>query len=116
MNNGLSSGYVRLERGVPQGDPIFSYLFLLGTELFVENVRQDYLIRGLMINEVTYIKLIQEADDTTGILRDMELASVFLNKFKIFEKFSSLKINSKKSETMWLGWKRGYKEQPLNLY
>ena len=33
----------------------------------------------------------------------------------MFEKCSGLKINSEKSESMWLGVKRGCKEQPLNL-
>ena len=46
MDNGLSSGYFRVERGVHQGDPLSPYLFLLGIELFAENVRQDHLIRG----------------------------------------------------------------------
>ena len=115
MNNGLSSGYFRVERGGRQGNPLSPYLFLLGTELFAENVRQDYLIRGIMINEVTEMKLIQYADDTTGILRDVESASQFLSKLKMFEKCSGLKINSEKSESMWLGVKRGCKEQPLNL-
>ena len=68
-----------------------------------------------MINVVTEIKLVQFADDTTGILRDVESASQFLSKLKMFEKRSGLKINSEKSETMGLGVKRGCKEQPLNL-
>ena len=37
MNNGSSTGYFYLERGTRQGDPIYSYLFILALEiLFIQ--------------------------------------------------------------------------------
>ena len=49
MNNGKTSGYFKLERGVRQGDPLSPYLFILAVELLAIKIRNDKDIRGFKI-------------------------------------------------------------------
>ena len=59
-------------------------------------------IRGICIGDQEY-KLVQYADDITGILKDEESLKVFLDVMKSYEKVSGLKINISKCECMWIG-------------
>ena len=49
------------------------------------------------------IKLVQYADDTTGILANMKSVIAFLKTVEKFGKFSGLKLNREKTEAMNLG-------------
>jgi hypothetical protein len=47
INNGWTSDYIKLGRGVPQGDPLSPYLFALVAEIFACSIRQDKKLREL---------------------------------------------------------------------
>ena len=67
LNNGWSSDFFNLSRGVRQGCPLSPYLFILSAEILGNTVRKDNEIHGIKILD-TECKLSQYADDTTMIL------------------------------------------------
>ena len=102
MNNGKASRYFKLSRGVRQGDPLSSYLFVLAVELLAISVRQNDHIHGIRVNNLE-LKIVQYADDTTAILKDLDSITRFTSLTKDFQAVSGLKLNESKTEAMWLG-------------
>ena len=114
VNNQTSSAYFNIKRGVRQGDPLSSYLFILVVEILSINVRNDKNIRGVSC-QGTEIKLVQYADDTTRIFKDVESANNFLQMVNTFSEISGLKLNVEKTEAIWLGSDKNRKEKPLGI-
>ena len=100
LNNGWSSNFFKLERGVIQGCPLSPYLFIL---CVAETIRQNKNIKGIKINEQE-VKISQYADDTTLVL-DGSPASLTtsLQILDFFSEISGLRLNSKKTEALWIG-------------
>ena len=102
-NNGWSSDFFNLGRGVRQGCPLFPYLFILCAEILGNTVRKDNEVRGIKIFH-TECKLSQYADDTTMILNGSK--SSFLRSLYLLDAFASvsgLKVNYEKTEAHWTG-------------
>ena len=76
-NNGVSSQYFKLERGVRQGDPLSAYLFILCMEIMSSSILRSDAIQGLTINGQE-IKLLQYADDTTAVLKNQRSVKEFV--------------------------------------
>ena len=104
MYNGhASKKAISLERGCRQGDPVSCYFFIIGAEILANRIRQNTIIRGILLGE-TCVKVIQYADDTTFFLDGTErcLREVFIE-LGWFAKFSGLQPNVSKCNGMWIG-------------
>ena len=74
INNGLTSDYFTLARGVRQGDPLSPYLFLLVMETLAISIRKNPEINGIKIDN-NETKVVQYADDTTAVLSNLDSAN-----------------------------------------
>ena len=77
-------------------------------------IRQKEAIKGITIG-TEETKLLQFADDTTAVLADTSSAARLFELLNKFEILSGLKINCSKTEGMWIGSKRHYKEKPFGV-
>ena len=102
INNGHTSRYFALKRGVRQGDPLSPYLFILAGEILSNAIRQNKEIKGININDKE-IKILQYADDTSGILKNEKSAKSFLKEVELYGSYSGLKLNKEKTEGFRLG-------------
>ena len=111
LNNGWSSGFFKLERGVRQGCPLSPYLFILCVEVLAEAIRRNNNIKGITVNGQE-IKISQYADDTTLILDGSKMS--FQNSLQVLELYSAisgLRLNYKKTEVLWIGASAGSEEK-----
>ncbi len=71
LNNGSTSSYFKLERGVKQGCPLSAYLFIVVIETLASKIRNDKSIEGIKIDkkEITISLL---ADDITLLLINLK--------------------------------------------
>ena len=109
--SGFLSDPIQIERGCRQGDPISSYLFILGAEVLALLINLTSDITGITINQKQH-RIVQFADDTTLIL-DGSLGSLqtSLNILEVFGTLSGLKINHDKTKVIWIGKKKRSKEK-----
>ena len=84
MNNGWSSPFFDLGRGLRQGCLLSPYVFILGAEILAIAVRKDTTIKEISIGNVE-CKLSQFADDTAlildGSLKSLQRSLYMLQRF-----------------------------------
>ena len=115
INNGVTTPYFKLQRGVRQGDPLSAYLFILCIELLSNKIRQDPQIRGILVQHQE-VKITQYADDTSCFVRDLNSLKRLFSLHEHFQNISGLKLNSDKTEAMWLGKKnKDTARKPLEI-
>jgi len=103
INNGYTSNYFKVSRGVRQGDPSSPYLFILAAEILSTAIRNESNIKGYTINGIE-TKVSQYADDTLFFLDGSKTS--LLNVIKILDMYkicSGLCINYDKSEVIKIG-------------
>ena len=114
INNGFTSQYFELKRGMRQGDPLSGYLFIICVEILAIMIRCDENIAGIKIGD-NEVKLAQYADDINGLVEDEASAKLFLLTVERFGVISGLNLNREKCEAMWIGSKRNSTEKPLDI-
>ena len=93
----------KLERGVPQGDPVSAYLFIIAVEVLALKLRETKSIKKLIIDGITIDNALY-ADDLTIVLAD-DPASLraAIRIIQHFGKISGLTINSSKTQVAHIG-------------
>jgi len=114
INNGLTSDYFTLARGIRQGDPLSPYLFLLVIETLAISIRKNPEINGIKIDN-NETKVLQYADDTNAVLSNLDLANALFQLLDRFKNLCGLEINSSKTEGMWIGSLKNNDEKALGI-
>ena len=114
INNGTASDYFNLERGVRQGDPLSPYLFILAVETMAIAIRENVEIEGIKLGEEE-TKLLQYTDDTTAVLSDTNSALALFKLLESFQHLSGLKVNSSKTEGLWIGLLKNNQIKPFDI-
>ena len=99
LNNGISTGYFSIKRGVRQGDPLSPYLFLIALETLAIRIRNSKEILGIKIKEQEF-KLSLYADDFCSFCPDIKSINKLFDILEQFHKCSSLKFNHEKTEIL----------------
>ena len=101
-NNGYSTEFFNIERGIRQGCPLSALLFVLCVEVLATEIRNSESIRGIFLKHHE-IKLTQFADDTCLYLNGTNSLENVIPIFEDFYRYAGLKLNVEKTEAIWLG-------------
>ena len=105
--NGTLTPWFAIQRGCRQGDPISPYLFILCVEILGTMIRENNSIKGIKINNDEH-KIVQFADDTQMMTEgDATSFEQIIQTVSIFGNKSGLYMNSSKTQSIWLGSKKG---------
>ena len=103
INNGFFSDFFKLRRECRQGDPLSPYIFILAIEPLAKEIKENKLIKGIKIANITY-KIGQYADDTFLLLDGSEESVIqIMVVFKCFYLCSGLKLNFDKTVAVRIG-------------
>ena len=114
MNNGFSSTWFRLFRGMRQGCALSCLLFLVCVEVMACMIRENKDIKGLIIANNEH-KLKQFADDCICTVQTPESVVILTGSIRRFSNISGLKLNITKSLLVYLGPWRHKKEKILDI-
>ena len=103
-----------MERAVRQGDPLSPNLFVVVVETLAIGIGENTAINGITVGKEE-TKLLQYADDTTAVLSDMDSTQALFTLLDVFKELSGLRINSSKTEGMWVGSSRSNKLKPFYI-
>jgi len=114
INNGITSHYFTIKRGVRQGDPLSPYLFVVAIETLAIAIRQNSMIKGITVGEKE-TKLLQYTVNTTAVLLEVNSAQTLFRLLNNFKKLSGLEVNPTKTEGMWIRSSRENKTKPFGI-
>jgi exonuclease III len=102
-NNGFSSRFVRIGRGMRQGCPLSPILFVITIEMLNIYIKSKNKLEGIHIGN-SYHLISQFADDTSFfVLNKRGMIDRLFSYLQDFGKMSGLKINVEKTEILCLG-------------
>ena len=107
------SEWFTLTRGLFQGNPLSSTLFILIVEIMSTMIRENEDIKGICILDMEF-KIVQFADDTNlFLLFEEKTIQATTNTLTVFERNSGLKLNYEKSNVFRIG---ALKDTDVKIY
>ena len=115
--NGKLTCPIFLGRGVRQGCPLSPLLYVLVSEVLSTQIRNCKEIEGFRLPGAggLQFKVSQYADDATNFLKSERSLFMLLEVVRKYEKGSGAKLNTSKTEAMWLGRWRNNHGTPYGL-
>ena len=111
---GFSTKYFPIERGLRQGCPLSSLLYVLCAEVLGLEIRSNRKIVGVKYNNKEH-KELRYADDLSIAITEMESIDAIFETLGKFGKATNSKINVDKTEALWLGRWKNNTVKPRNL-
>ena len=112
VNNGFLSVLFVWSKGTRQGCPMRPLLYVIVAEILAVAVRREPRIRGISLPGGGSEKLVSYADDNTALVSDVKSATSLVEVIKKYEAASGAKLNTDKTEGLWLGSFRGRDDNP----
>ena len=113
--NGFTSIYFNLSRGIRQGCPISTLLYVLVAETLAEAVRVESEIKGIKLPDGLISKWVGYSDDGNATLSDFKSVEKLFVLLEIYERASGAKVNLQKTQGFLTGKLRYAKDTPLDI-
>ena len=113
--NGFVSKNVDLSRGIRQGCPISTVLYILVAETLAEAVRADTKIKGKTLPDGFVSKWVGYSDDGNATLSDFDSVKQLFKILYIYQRASGAKVNLLKTIGFLMGKLRYEKDIPLDI-
>ena len=113
--NGYTSMYFNLSRGIRQGCPISTLLYVLVAEVLAEAVRDESEINGIRLPDGLISKWVGYSDDGNATLSDFKSVNKLFVLLEIYERASGAKVNLQKTQGFLMGKLRYEKDTPLDI-
>ena len=113
--NGYTSIYFNLSRGIRQGCPISTLLYILVAETLAEAVRVESEIKGIKLPDGLVSKWVGYSDDGNATLSDFKSVEKLFVLLEIYERASGAKVNLQKTQGFLMGKLRYEKDTPLDI-
>ena len=113
--NGFVSSYFDLSRGIRQGCPISTVLYILVAETLAEAVRADTKIKGITLPDGFVSKWVGYSDDGNATLSDFDSVKQLFKILYIYQRASGAKVNLLKTTGFLMGKLRYEKDTPLDI-
>jgi hypothetical protein len=106
-NNGYKTEVFNLRRGVHQGCPLSALLFIILVQVLQQMLKSNKNIEGIKVGNEE-VKILQMADDTTILTKNIGDIPRILETLNIFYEISGLKTNIEKTVAYKLGNNQNY--------
>ena len=112
--NGNLTKPIPLERGVRQGCPLSSPLYVMVIEVLALQLRSNPNIVGFQIEQEKFVSA-HYMDDSTIIIKQNRCFKEVIKEISDYEEASGAKINYKKTKGLWTGSWKGRRNKPLDI-